>query len=84
MEADVLGEVAALVHEGHRASESQAVLEAEHSVEHHLVQLGPGIRVIRPAHDDALFNAPGFPEVAVPDDLILHAVVLGVHAGGEH
>ena len=56
LEADVLSEVAALVHEGHRASEPQAVLEAEYSVEHHLVQLGPGVRVIRPAHDDALFD----------------------------
>lgn len=84
LEADVLGEMAALVHEGHGTSESQAILEAKHSVEHHLVQLGPGVRVVWPAHDDALFNAPGFPEVAVPDDLILHAVVLGVHAGGEY
>ena len=84
LEADVLGEVAAFVHEGHRASEPQAVLKAEYPVEHHLVQLGPGVRVIRPAHDDALFNTPGFPKVAVPDDLVLHAVILGVHAGGEH
>ena len=73
--------MAALVHERHGHPQPDAVPEAEHPVEYHLVQFGPDGRVVRAAHDKAFFNAPGFAKMAVPHDLILHAVVLGIDAG---
>ena len=73
-----------LVHKGHTDLQSQAVLEAQDTIKHHHVQTVPGGGVIRAAHDDALLDAPGFPEMAVAYDLVFHSVVLGVHPGGEY
>ena len=73
----------AFVHKGHTDLQAQTIFEAQHPVEYHHVQTVPGSRVVRTAHDDSLLNAPGLPEMAVADDLILKAVVLCVHAGGQ-
>ena len=76
--------MAALVHKGHGLPEADTVLEPEYPVKYHLVQLDPGRVLVRPPHDNTLFDAPGFPEMTMADDLIFHAVILGVHAGGEN
>lgn len=77
-------EVATLVHKGQRYRQAQPILKAKYPVKQNLVQLGPGRWIIGPPRDDTLFNPSGFFEVSMSDDLIFHAVVLGVHAGGQH
>ena len=79
-----LGEMTALVHkfDGHR--QFHAISKFQLAVKHQFVQLLPDFIAVRSAADDALFDAPCFPEVAEAHDLVLHAVILRVNASSQH
>ena len=82
--ADLHCEVTALVYERHGYPQTDAVFKTQDTVKYQLVQLRPYRQVIGSPHDDAFFNAPGFPKVTVADDFVLHAVVLGIDASCQH
>ena len=82
-EPDFLREVTAVIHEGHADPQALSVSEAVHAL-HQLIQLGPDLRRIGPAQDDPAPDAPVFLPEAPADDLILKAVILHVHAHGQH
>ena len=82
--ANALREVTALIHEGHRHPQADAVLKTHHAVEHNFIEFVPCGIIIRAPHDDSFFNAPCFAEEPVPDDLILHAVILRINASRQN
>lgn len=75
--------MAAGVDAGDGDLQAPAVLELVDMVDD-IVKPLPDLGGVRPAHDVALDDAPVFAVLAVSDDLILEAVVLSVHAAGEH
>ena len=84
LSANALREVTALIHEGHRHPQADAVLKTHHTVEHNFIEFVPCGVIIRASHDDSFFNAPCFAEESVPDDLILHAIILRINASRQN